>query len=331
MMKKMHLISLPWKMRTNRVYQNNRGIALLMVLWVIVLLSVISLNFINTARWNSLSTHNLREETSSYYLALSGYQEAVRYILSDKDPAIDYLDNENNYWVDSEHQPVTGKSIRPEGEIEIRIVDEDARININFSSPARLRRLFEYAGVVEDEINTLIDSVLDWRDPDREHHLSGAEDSYYESLADAYTAKNSFFDVPDELSLIKGMNAEYMSGSETVQSLLPLITTFGTGRININTASREILALLGLNEMEIETVLKQRTRETGGFRFIPQQFALYGLNSIASSNFRIEVVAKAHGSTLASRVVAVVQRQASTKGFKLQTVYWRESVEHTRG
>lgn len=310
--------------------RGDNGIALLMVLWVIVLLSVISLNFISSTRWNSLSTHNLKEETSSYYLALSGYQEAVRYILSDKDPAIDYIDNDNNFWVDSENQPVTGKSSTPQGEIEIRIVDEDARININFASPERLRRLFEYAGIAQDEMNTLIDSVLDWKDPDREHHLSGAEDEYYESLAEPYKAKNSFFDLPEELVLIKGMNTEYLRGSETIKSLEPLITTFGTGRVNINTASREVLSLLGLNEIEIETVLKQRSKEAGGFRFIPQHFALYGLNAIASNNFRIEVTAKAEGGTLASRVTAVVRRKPSTKGYKLQTIYWRERVENTR-
>lgn len=311
-------------------YRNDKGIALLMVLWVIVLLSVISLNFINSTRWNSLSTHNLREETSSYYLALSGYQEALRYILSDKDPAIDYADSENNFWVDSENQPVTGKNIKPDGEIEIRIYDEDAKININFASPERLRKLFEYAGIAQDEMNTLIDSVLDWRDPDREHHLSGAEDEYYESLAEPYKTKNAFFNVPEELVLIKGMNTEYLRGSETIRSLQPLLTTFGAGRININTASKEVLALLGLSEIEIETVLKQRSKEAGGFRFIPQHFALYGLNAIASSNFMIEVTAKANGSTLASRVTAVVQRQPSTKGYKLQTIYWRERVENTR-
>ena len=54
-----------------------KGIALMMVLWVLVLLSIISLNYFSSNRWNTAGTRNLKEETLSYYMAMSGYQEAV--------------------------------------------------------------------------------------------------------------------------------------------------------------------------------------------------------------------------------------------------------------
>ena len=309
----------------------NRGIALMMVLWVLVLLSIISLNYFRANRWNSAGTRNFKEETTAYYMAMSAYQEAVKYIISDKDPSLDFIDNEGNFWTDTETEPVTGKRMTENGEIDIRISDENGRININYADDNRLRRLFAYAGIPEESVTELIDSLLDWKDPDKEHHLSGAEDEYYESLPDPYTTKNLLFDVPEELALIKEMKPEYFQHEDREHGLLNLITTFGTNTININTVPKEVMQVLGFDDNEIEAIMKQRNREAGGFRFIPQPFSAKGLNMIASQNFRIEVLAKPKNTSLATRIVAVMNRKSDTAGYKFQTLYWREYAENIRG
>jgi len=51
-----------------------RGIALMMVLWVLVFLSILSLNFLKSTRW-SPQHHNLKEETLTYYQL---YQDTMR-------------------------------------------------------------------------------------------------------------------------------------------------------------------------------------------------------------------------------------------------------------
>jgi len=309
---------------------SERGIALIMVLWVLVLLSIISLNYFSSNRWNSASTRNFKEETVAYYMAMSAYQEAVNYILSDKDPAVDFIDNEGNYWTDAEAVPVTGKRETEEGEIEIRISDENAKVNINYADEFRLRKLFKFAGISEESVTEIIDSMLDWKDADTEHHLSGAEDEYYEGLAEPYKAKNMFFDVPEELTLVKGMKPEYFDESRE-NSLLHLITTFGGNIMNINTVSKEVMQMLEFDDTEIEAIMKQRNKDSGGFRFIPQQFSAKGLNAIASQNVRIEVLAKTKNSKLASRIVAVLNRKQDASGYKIYTVYWREHAENIRG
>ncbi|MEW6214515.1 MAG: type II secretion system protein GspK, partial [Nitrospirota bacterium] len=144
-----------------------------------------------------------------------------------------------------------------------------------------------------------------------------------------YKTKNGFFDVPEELLLVKGMKPEYMTGSDKVKAIGPLITTFGRGTININTVSTEVMESLGLNKSDIETVLKQR--ESGGFSSVPQQFGTFGLNTTYSSYFRIEVVAHVNGGNRAVRIVSIINRTPTGKGFKIQTVYWRENAESYRG
>lgn len=303
----------------------------MMVLWVIVFLSILSMNFLRSTRWGTGSTHNLKEETIAYYQALSGYHEALHYIASDKDPAVDFLDEEGNFWIDDKTDPVAVKRETEDGEVEIRITDENSRININFVQQDRLRKLLERAGTKEEEILTIIDSVLDWKDPDKEHHLSGAEDDYYESLEEPYKAKNGAFDVPEELVLVKGMKPEYLYGDATgATGLLSLITTFGNNAININTVSPEVMQFLGLNEVEIETIMKQRNKAYGGFRFIPQQFSARGLNAMTTQTFRIEVTSRAKNSPIGARILAIISREPSATGSKFRTIYWRERAETVR-
>ncbi|MHB8881999.1 MAG: type II secretion system minor pseudopilin [Thermodesulfovibrionales bacterium] len=320
-------------MRTGRRGRpsDERGIALMMVLWILVLLSIIALNHLRSTRLNTAATSAMKEESVAYYLALSGYHEALQYLMSDKDPVYNFQDDADNYHIDREIPPVTGLRKKAGGEVDIRISDEDAKININLVSPEDLRRLFTYAGLKEDDMAEVIDSILDWKDPDTDHHLSGAEDEYYEQREEPHKAKNGSFDLPEELLLVKGFRPEYLYGGKDFRGVLPLITTFGKGAININTASKGVMDFLGLNEFEIEAVFKQRSAEAGGFRFVPPQFASRGFSTLASNTLRVEVTGRADNSRVLSRIVAVLNRKSTGTGYLIQTIYWRESVENGRG
>lgn len=311
-----------------------KGVALMMVLWVLVLLGIISLNYFRSNRWNTAGTRNFKEETLAYYMAMSGYQEAVRYLLSDKNPSLDFVDPDGNFWTDNEQETVTGKRTTDEGEIEITITDENAKVNINYADGVRLGNIFRYMGISEDEILALVDSILDWKDSgDMDATMpNGAESDYYEDLENPYTAKNMAFDIPEELLLVKGMKPEYFKSGEEQTSLLNLITTFGTvNTLNINTVSKEVMQLLQFDESEMEAIMKQRTREAGGFSFIPPQFSAKGLNAIVSQNIRIEVLARARNSSLGIKVIAVLNRRPDPSGYKIYTLYWKEDAETIRG
>lgn len=313
-----------------------KGIALMMVLWVLVLLSIIALNYFGSNRWNSAATRNLKEETLAYAMAMSGYQEAVNYVLSDKDPAVDFIDSEGNFWtdIDSNTQSVTGKRTTEDGEVEINITDENARININTPDANLLRNLFLYVGIPDEEITGLQDCIVDWKNASGldTHSLNGAGSDYYEGLPDPYTTKKGPFTVPEELALVKGMKPEYFKDGGEGKSLLPLITTFGGNTLNINTVPKEVMQLLGLEDSEIEAIMKQRTKEAGGWRSIPSLSAK-GLNAMATQNFRIEVVARTKNSNLGMKIVAVLNRKPALEvgGYKIQTLYWREDAENIRG
>jgi len=302
-----------------------------MTLFVLVFLSIIAMNFSFSTRWGSASTRNFKEETKAYYLAVSAYQELLGYLLSDKDMAVDFIDEDGNLYLDKESEPLTGKRVTDETEIEIKIIDEGSKVNINTNDNVRLKALLDYVGVPEDSEQEIIDSILDWRDPDKEHHLSGAEDEYYEALDPPYKAKNRNLDTVEELLLVKGFKPEYLYGSGEIKPLYNLITTVGDDSININTASKEIMEMMGANQTDIEAVFKQRTKEFGGVKQIPASLATKGVYRTASYNFRIEVTTGMKGSAQKVKITSIVKRIPTAKGFDLQTVYWREGIESRRG
>ncbi|MDO9289300.1 MAG: type II secretion system protein GspK, partial [Thermodesulfovibrionales bacterium] len=309
---------------------HNSGIALLMTLWVLVMLSVIAMTFSFSTRWGSASTRNFKEETKAYYLAMSGYQEAVGYLLSDKDNMVDYIDADGNLYIDKDTKPVTGSRVTDEAELEIKITDEGSKVNINFADGTRLKKVLDYVGIPPDSQQEIVDSILDWRDPDKDHHLSGAEDDYYESLDPPYKAKNRNLDSVEELLLVKGFKPEYLYGSKDIRPMYDLITTSGDGSININAVSREVLEMTGTGSDVIDAIFKQRTKEFGGARQIPANLAP-GLYRTASYDFRIEVTAAMKGNRQAVKIISIVRRVPALKGFDMQTVYWREKIENRRG
>ncbi len=303
---------------------NRAGYALLMVLWTMVFLIVVASTFVLSNRLNTAMTRNYKEKTLSYAIALRGYNEALKYLLSDRDPAVDFLDRKGLLHLDRESRPLPARIEFTDGVAEVRITPEDAKVNLNFLRDDLLRGLLLSLGYPPERVDEMVDSLKDWIDPDDAHRLNGAEDEYYRGLG--YTSKNQPLDTPWELLLVKGFGRDVLYGSEEHPPLLSYITTYGTGGININTASERIMRLMGIPEPDIEMVMRYRDPEIGGLRVIPGVFASKGFNKTASTVFSIEVSGHYKNSDIGYNIHAVVQRRPHIRGFKAEVLYWREDV-----
>lgn len=303
------------------------GIALMMTMWILVVLTIIAMNFSFSTRYGSMGTRNFKSDTRAYYLAVSAYEEALLYLLSDKDPTVDFIDENGNFRTDTERDPITGVTELDGAEVSLSISDEESRLNINEMKRDMLLTLLEHADVPDDSLQIIADSITDWIDQDDLHHLSGAEDEYYNPLG--YNAKNSPLDVPEELLLIRGFMPEYLYesaketfGTEKIVPMYELITTWGDG-ININTASANVLRLLGLDAVEVDSILSQR--KTQGIQTIPEK--LKGIGKTKSHHFRITAEARLNDSPLAVRITSVVKRATLPEELPLKTIYWKEELE----
>jgi type II secretory pathway component PulK len=171
----------------------------------------------------------------------------------------------------------------------------------------------------------MVDSFLDWRDKDDMHHLQGAEDEYYEPLG--YLPKNGPFDSPEELLLLKGFDREALAGSDERPPLLSLVSTWGQ-RININTVEPEILEVLKVDPIDIESLITKRAA-MNGLKKLPRWIDPNNGNT-STAFYRIEIKARMKESPQTVTVTAVVMRVEGEEGEELRTVYWKEGRETGR-
>jgi general secretion pathway protein K len=295
-----------------------------MTLWVMIFLVIVVTSFSLSTKWSIASTANFKQEAEAYYLALSGYDMALNYLMNDSDPQRDFIDQNGTFHVDTDHEPLPEKISLYNGDIDIKISDEQARLNLNMISPDRLRRLLQYAGVENDVQDEIVDSLADWLDPDELHHLNGAESDYYKEFG--YPSKNRPLDTVEELLLVRGFSGELLNGSDTGKALSPFITVYGNNAMNVNTVGEEVMDILGVGQIDKENIVRYRNTESGGLSQVPPNLFLFGLNTAASTYLRIEISAGAKGSKIQYAITAIVRRLPAQNGFRVETVSWRQHV-----
>jgi general secretion pathway protein K len=174
------------------------------------------------------------------------------------------------------------------GTVTWSITDLESKFNINSPEPVLqpiLQQALTLMQVSPGEATPIINAILDWTDQDERTHVEGAENEYYQGLNPPYLAKNGPIDDISELLLIKGITPEIYYGlaatnfqpsyytqnrnlygrrspqiSTVPVGLTNLFTPLSTGKININTASSEVLQLLpGVDPLIAEAIISGRS------------------------------------------------------------------------
>ena len=220
-------------MRRSRSSQ--RGVALVLVVWAAVLLTVIASTFIVERRTESLVLRNSLSLARAEAAADAGIHRGL-YELFRNDTAQDRWsrDGTRHEW------SFDGIPIR----IELR--DESAKIDINTATDPLLRGLLVSSGLADDEATRLLDAILDWRDPDPLKRPNGAEEADYREAGLNHKPANSSFQAIEELQLVLGMRPDIY------RRLAPSITVFSRQPgVNPRLASREVRLAIPRNTTEI--------------------------------------------------------------------------------
>ncbi|MBI3815908.1 MAG: general secretion pathway protein GspK [Nitrospinae bacterium] len=280
---------------------DERGVALLMVLWVMVFLTVIVSEFAHSMRVEINITRNFKEEAESLSLAEAGlnlaFAEILKdsgYTITDKDDDVIFVKKGVNVQEFLEKKPVRKGIALGSGNISYYISDEDSKININSAARDTIIKLLELSGVEEGELRDIIaDSIEDWRDEDSLHRLNGAEDDYYMSLPVPYHCKNGSFNTVEELLMVRGMTPEILYGNLALEEsrgvenrekepaghkpavskanlskdgrytgIYQYITVAGSGTINMNTAPETLLRIIRGDE-EAKNIISKRQGNNG--------------------------------------------------------------------
>ena len=219
------------------------GVALVMVLWVITLLTVIAGNFAFNMRSEAQIARNLISTAQARAIADAGVQRAWLELM--KPPT----DPQRWRAIGAEYE-FTFQG----GALQVALEDESGKIDLNTASDALLKGLFVSAGLSEEASARLLDAVLVWRDVDTLKRLHGAEEEDYRAAGKNYAPSNAPFETVDELQRVLGMTPELY------RKLAPALTVYARQPgINTMVASREVmLAVPGVNSALVDQYLAQR-------------------------------------------------------------------------
>ncbi len=195
-----------------------KGIALFMVLWVLILLSGIATEFCFAMRTEVNMVRNFKEQTEAYYIALAGLNRAIFELLRNESSPEKkkLLTDENEETSETASLWRMNTDIPPVpfagGRFNVRIGNEAGKINLNTAAEPLLKMMLNGFDLEGQEKDIIVDSIMDWRDENDLHRMNGAESDYYQALPRPYDCKNGDFDVVAELLMVRGITPEIFYG-----------------------------------------------------------------------------------------------------------------------
>lgn len=226
---------------------DERGIALLLALLVLALLTALILEFDAEARREYREAAAFRDSYKAGMLTRAAVQAARAALqqdfLRDKQTG-DKYDGPLDLWA----IPIKNYAIG-DGLLSAHIQDERGKLNLNDLAATegdkiqrkarvdRVRRLFELLHINPD----LVDALIDWTDQDDNPEPAGAETLHYQSQRPAYLPANAPIQTLGDLKLIKGFTPDIIDRLSRYVTVYP---TEGGAPVNINTADPLVIQAL---------------------------------------------------------------------------------------
>jgi general secretion pathway protein K len=176
-----------------RVPPNQRGIAIIAVLWLLVLLAGVALAIASRTRSETQTVFALNGEAEARAMAEGAIHRGIERLLAPSATA---------------GAAITGYERRVEEKdgirIDIEIRDECGKVDLNTGRARLIEGLLARHAPSEDAF-AITQAILDWRDPDSQRRPQGAEDNEYRALGRRSGARDGPFETVAELAQVKGM------------------------------------------------------------------------------------------------------------------------------
>jgi type II secretory pathway component PulK len=181
------------------------GFALLAVLWVLTGVSALALLLTLTAR-DAIGTAQNRVSLIRAAWMAEGCAERARAVIAQAlaEPA-----DADSVWRVLDH--VTAASPLA-ADCRVALRPSGVTLNVNDADAEQLRRVLG-TRLPPSATDSLVDAILDWRDPDDEPRASGAEREWYRGEG-RDEPRNAAFAAVAELALVRGMEA--LAGADSL-------------------------------------------------------------------------------------------------------------------
>jgi len=212
------------------------GVALVMVLWILLLVTVSTGAYTLMARMDVLEAHTVLWTTRARLAAEAGMNLAV---LSLRDP------DEFTRWV-PDGRPY--ELLFQDATLEIKVTDERGKLDINGITEPALQQLFLNNELDADQANYLAAAIKDWNDKDELERPNGAEEESYLASGLSVGPGNRSFVMVEELLQVLGMSWELF------QKIEPGLTVYSEAAAP-DPAYAPVEALLALPDMTLDDAL----------------------------------------------------------------------------
>ncbi len=286
-----------------------RGMVLVVVLWIVTLLAVMAGGF----------AYSMRVETR---LATSTVERAQ---------ARAWIEAGVAYGLAWQMEPEAQQQWSPNGDprewsfgggrLRIEVVDAGGLVNLNTADSELLGALLAVADVEPQDRERLADAIQGWRDPDDRPLPRGAENTEYRA-AGRPGPKNAPFESVEELGQVLGMT------QEVYDRIASMATVFSYhAGVNPELAPARVLKGLGLDEQTVVDYLDARAAAATAAESAPPPFPWPGdgpsfFSQSRARVYHIVVTAETPSGAVAS-AEAVVDGQGVAVGQGVRWLAWR--------
>ncbi|MFC5580669.1 general secretion pathway protein GspK [Rhodanobacter terrae] len=224
---------------------DQRGVALLLVLWACTLLAILLGGYAALARTEGLQARYLFAQTQAHYAAEAGLMRAV-YGLQDPVAKQRWIGDGRTYSFPYDNAKVT-----------LSAIDESGKVDLNTATPEVLQALFRATGMKPAEAQVLADRVVDWHSPTGLGGEADTSRAAYVAAGRDYGPRHGPFASIEELQMVLGITPALY------RQLAPVITIWsGTASPNPNTAPPLALAAIpGMTPEQMAAILAARARQ----------------------------------------------------------------------
>ncbi len=294
---------------------SQKGLALVLVLWVLSLLTIMAGSFALGMRRETSIITGIRNNAQAQAVAESGIALAEAMLL---DP------DQNKRWrADGSIYEI----ISADAKVRVRLLSEAGKIDINQADQTQLEMLMSFAPLDEKQQSRLAGAIIDWRDQDDLVQLNGAEKKEYQAAGLNYQPSNKPFQTIEELQLVLGMN-------ETVFKWLEEMVTVYSGQqqIDLQQAAREVLQVTpGFDADQLNTYLETRLESAKNDLPAPPFPTISGQNNAAAGQTNVlTIITEAQLNDESSAMLSVVISQADEARDKpFQVLKWQNVTDNT--
>jgi general secretion pathway protein K len=288
------------------------GVALVMVMWILLLVTISTGAYTLMARMDQLEAHTVMWSTRARLAAEAGMNMAV---LSLRDP-----DDEKRWVPDGRPYELEYAEAR----IELQVTDERGKLDLNQADEETLVRLFVSNGLEENDAAMLAAAVLDWTDTDDMVRPNGAEAAEYSSAGFSGGPANRPFIMTEELLQVMGLPWELY------EKMVPGLTVWSESNLP-DPAFAPVEALLALPDITPEEATDfVENRQSQDFNNDLSLSLPNGQVAMATgSGLTYSIVSKATmPNGIWDQIETTIRLGATPDGFPFKILRWQEGFHH---